>query len=193
MKKVFLIGMNRCGTKSFHELFKESGYRSHHYSCLCKGQATILAQKMKENEESFHPLLFEIDDAHVYSDMFWHREDEWIDGVKYFKKLYREYPDSYFILQTRNMYTWLKSKRNHKKGAYIKRCCEHWNMTTDQMIDWFEKDRIEHHANVHKFFEGKENFLEFDIEKDNISDLIQFLKPSFFLDEKHWGHHGKTV
>lgn len=191
MKKVFFIGMNRTATKSFHELFVRSGYKSFHYSCadVLTGEPIILAQEMKNNLRSYKHVLNRMEAAQVYSDMFWHREDEWIDGVKMYRDLHAQFPDAYFILQTRNMYSWLLSKKNHKEGAYIQRAMQYHNLSQDDMLTWFEKDRNEHELNVRSYFKTSDKFLDYDIDKDNITKLIDFLKPTFFLDEKHWEHH----
>ena len=187
MKKVFFIGMNRTATKAFSELFKQSGYVSFHYACHDRnGNTTVLAQKMKDNKSSYYNILHDIDHAHVYSDMFWHREDEWIDGVKYFRDLYSEHRDAYFILQTRDMYHWLLSKKKHKDGAYLARCKEYHNLDDNAMMNWFESDRSAHHDAVRKFFDGKPNFLEFDIDRDDIRTFIDFVRPDFFLNKDNW-------
>lgn len=193
MKKIFFIGMNRCATKSFHFLFKGSGYRSFHYSCSGNHKSIILAEQMLHNINNFYPILRGIDESNVYSDMFWHREDMWIDGVKFYEELYNDYPDAYFILQTRDMKDWLVSKNNHKKGDYIKRCGKYWHKRDEEMLKWFEQDRNEHHEEVLSFFKNKNRFLQYNIDSDEITKLIEFVKPDFFLEEKHWGHHGQTV
>ena len=194
MKKVFFIGMNRTATKSFHNLFVQSGYKSYHYSCPNPdgGSSIILAETMDWNKRYF-PILKRFDDSHVYSDMFFHRENRWIDGVKFYRELHKEYPDAYFILNTRNTYDWLLSKKKHKKGDYLKRCCAYWNKTSDEMMDWFEEDREEHHRDVRTYFKNNERFLEYDIDKDDITKLVEFVKPDFFLKEKDWAHIGKTI
>ena len=144
---------------------------------------------MKNNLRSYKHVLNRMEAAQVYSDMFWHREDEWIDGVKMYRDLHAQFPDAYFILQTRNMYSWLLSKKNHKEGAYIQRVMQYHNLSQDDMLTWFEKDRNEHELNVRSYFKTSDKFLDYDIDKDNITKLIDFLKPTFFLDEKHWEHH----
>jgi len=191
VKKVFFVGMNRIATKSFHHLFKNSGYRSFHYSCMdvATQQSIILAEQMQANLDQYYPIMDKMDSAHVYSDMFWHRENIWIDGVKMFRELYAQYPDAYFVLQTRDMDAWLRSKENHKGGAYIKRCQQFHQLDRQYMLDWFASDREMHEAKVRKFFLGSDRFLDYDLDKDNISKLIEFVKPDFFLDEKHWGHY----
>lgn len=187
MKKVFFIGYNKTATKAFHFLFKHAGYRSAHYSCaLSNGVPAILAQIMKQNQDSYYPILHGIDRFQIYSDMFWHREDEWIDGIKYYKELYQQYPDAYFVLQTRDVESWLESKRKHKGGAYMERACEYHNGDDSKVLDWFVQDREEHHRKVREYFKENPKFIEFDINEDSIDDLINFFLPDFILTEKHW-------
>jgi hypothetical protein len=187
VKKVFIIGFNRTATKAFSEMFKKGGYVSFHYACHDRnGNVAVLAQKMKANLESYYNLLHDIDHANVYSDMFWHRENEWIDGIKLYDKFNQEYPDSYFILNTREMNGWLESKKNHKKGAYLKRSMEYHNLDEQGMLDWFKRDREKTEDDIRTYFQNYSKFIEFDVENDPIVNLIDFLKPDFFLKEKHW-------
>lgn len=188
MKKVFIIGFNRTATKALHVLFKDSGYLSAHYSLrdIENGGSIIMAEQMKENLESYKPILYGMDHIQVISDMFWHREDLWIDGVKYFKELHNGYPDAYFILNTRPMVDWLASKENHKKGAYISRCMQYHKKDKESMLDWFAQDREETHQAMREYFQNNDKFIEFNVKNDDIQTLIDFMKPEFFLDKKHW-------
>lgn len=195
-KKVYFIGMNKIATTSFHELFKASGYRSWHYSCMDEvtREPLMLAQQMGQNVDENKYVMSSIDHAQVYSDLFFHREYAWVDGVKWFQRIYNEHPDSYFILQTREMEAWLDSKRRHKDGDYMRRCCEYHDLEHDEMLEWFRNDREEHEDTVRSFFTNKKyaNFLEWNLTTDPISKFIDFVKPDFILREKDWGVHGKT-
>jgi hypothetical protein len=127
-----------------------------------------------------------MDHMQVFSDMFWHRENVWIDGNKYYKELHKMYPNAYFILNTRPMKEWLQSKVNHKKGAYIQRCMEFHQCDKSEMIEYFETDRIATENAMRSYFKDNKNFIEFDVEQDDISKLIEFVKPEFFLKENDW-------
>ena len=172
-------------------LFKKSGYIGFHYSCadMVTGESIILAEAMQSNLDSYKPVMHFMDNARVYSDMFWHREHVWIDGVKMFREIHQQYPDAYFVLQTRDMDAWLLSKENHKDGAYIQRCQQFHQLDREYMLDWFKNDREQHEKAVRNHFHGYDKFLEYDLDNDHISKLIEFVKPDFFLDEKHWGHY----
>jgi len=191
VKKVFFIGMNRIATKSFHHLFNKSGYKSFHYSCadVATGESIILGVAMQYNRDAGYPVMHRMGAARVYSDMFWHRENEWIDGVKMYRDLHQQFPDAYFILQTRDMSAWLQSKYNHKEGAYFTRSRAFHGLSEQEMFSWFENDRNTHEQNVRHYFKDNDQFLEYDLDNDDISKLIDFVKPDFFLKKKDWGHY----
>ena len=188
--------MNKMATTSFHELFKASGYKSWHYSCMDEvtREPLMLAQQMGQNVDENKYVMSSVDHAQVYSDLFFHREYAWVDGVKWFQRIYNEHPDSYFILQTREMEAWLESKCRHKDGDYMRRCCEYHDLEHDEMLEWFRNDREEHEDTVRSFFTNKKyaNFLEWNLTTDPISKFIDFVRPDFILREKDWGVHGKT-
>ena len=79
--------------------------------------------------------------------------------------------------------------KNHKKGAYIQRCQQFHQLDRQYMLEWFKNDREQHEKAVRKHFLGYDKFLEYDLDNDEISKLIEFVKPDFFLNEKHWGHY----
>lgn len=191
MKKVFIIGFNRTATKAIHTLFKKSGYNSAHYSLrdMTTGDSIIIAQQMKKNLEEYKPILYGMEHIQVFSDMFWHRDDEWIDGNKYYKELYNQYPDSLFVINTRPKDTWLESKRTHKDGAYIQRCMKYHNLNEEEMLEWFAKDRQQTEEEMQLFFYKQSKVCTiFNVEREDISKLTYFLKPHFFLREKDWVH-----
>lgn len=189
MKKVFFIGMNRIGTTAFHYLFDKSGYRSVHYSTVIKGEATPLAVQLRNNKNNLEPILEHFPAVRAYGDLFFHRDYDWVDGVRWFEDLYNEFPDAYFVLQTRPMEGWLESKRNHKNGEYIKRAMEYHGLNEEEMLQWFEKDRNRHEYQVKEFFKDKHNLLDFDIMKDDIQDFVDYFLPDFKLNPDHWSKH----
>ena len=179
--------MNRTGTKSFHHMFVKAGYGSVHYNKY--SLMTSIGEKMCDaHERESNNYLNGMDRFVAYSDMFFHRNNKWCDGVKLFKELEEQYPNAFFVLQTREIEGWLRSKRNHKKGDYLQRARQYHQLSEDEMIDWFRKDRDDHHDRVREHFKHSTRFIEFDIEKDNINTFIDFLKPEINLYSRHWKH-----
>ncbi len=107
MNKIFCIGPNKTGTTSLHAAFEILGIRSAHFRCEHGNIKDII----EGNYLSERPLLTSIDDFDAYSD--WNRpRTNW-----YFKLFDTQYPGSKFILNTRDLESWMRS-REHHVGRY---------------------------------------------------------------------------
>lgn len=84
--KVFAIGENKSGTTSLHQIFQDLGYRSYH------------GTKWRDTSRT----------------MMYRFYDSFCDGIPDdFRKLDRLYPNARFILQVRNLDTWIDSRLEH--------------------------------------------------------------------------------
>lgn len=194
--KVFFIGFNKTATTAFHHMFNKSGYHSVH--CLYRGANNLqsgvyIAKVMSDNLDDGREILFDIDQADVYSDFLYCKRMRCIEGNKWFKKLYAEYPDAYFVLQTRNEIDWLNSRLNHKNGSLLERWKKFNRMSEEEVIlDWKTRREVME-KKIRKFFSGSNSFLEFNIDKHDISRLIEFVSPHYDLDRSEWKILNKTV
>ena len=120
-----------------------------------------------------------------------------IEGQQYYRELYNEYPDSYFILQTRKLEDWIRSRSKHKRGDFMKRCMKFCQIRDARaMRDHWRKERTGFEAEVMQFFSlrSKARFMRYDIDNNHIVELINFLKSDFpDLNEKNFGHRNKTL
>lgn len=119
----------------------------------------------------------------------------YIEGHKYFKEIYKEYPDSYYILQTRNLDDWINSRLAHFNGIHtlLERTQKTLNFTTvDQTVEFWKEDRDLHEKSVTDFFKHKGTFLKFNIDIDNIEKIVHFLRKDFSLDYSKWKKHNIT-
>ena len=106
--RIFLIGFNKCGTTSFHDYFTANGIASVHW------RANTLALALHCNRAKGRPLLEGVDRWTAYTDMNcipgspWGRSNSdgapLIEGCRYFRELHRDYPESLFILNTRDAF-----------------------------------------------------------------------------------------
>lgn len=135
--KIFVIGFNKTGTTSFHDLFIKYGLTSQHnikwnidnYQCFCDG---------------LH------------------------NNGKY-KNYYEKYPNSLFILNTRPLYNWLKSRSNH---CFIHKKTWGWPPSFELYSDWINQ-RTEHFLDVMDFFKDLPSQLVIcNIEKPNWQKFI---------------------
>lgn len=111
--KIFQIGFNRCGTTSLYNFFK--------HSCsdglLCAHWENHKLAKILYRKKSFKDTEYQ--DYHFFSDM------EGIVDSKYhfahmenYRDLDLQYPNSKFILNTRNINKWILSRLSHYSKKY---------------------------------------------------------------------------
>ena len=203
VRRIFLIGFNKCGTTSFHSYFQKNDISSIHW------RANTLAMKISSNHSRGIKLLDGIDDWTAYTDMICVPGSPWgrsnsdqstvIEGGKYFKELHADYPDSLFILNTRDPFQWIKSRIKHDEGkfanAYLEALKPLGIRNKRQLkIKWL-KDWHEHHYNAIQYFEkhSPKQFLLFHISESPPKQLNNFLSPYFKLKYKDFPHHHISI
>jgi hypothetical protein len=195
-RKVFFIGFNKCGTKSLHELFEGSGYRSlHGRRKLLTGRKINLAQQFARNIASGSPILAGIAGGDVFSDLTSVSDTAVIEACLMFRQLHQQYPDAYFVLNTRPMEHWIQSRLNHGNstvGSFTQRYMRATGDTHEQVIERWRNLFLQHHEDVRTYFKDKGRFLEFPIYGD-VSALIEFVREDYSLRESKWRHLGKTT
>lgn len=189
--KIFFIGFNKTATTAFHRFFLDNNYKSFHN----KKSKKNLALTIRNNLQNKLPILHSIDDAHCYSDLMYVDDNEYIEGHKYFKEIYNEYKNSYYVLQTRNLEDWINSRLAHCNRIYtlLERTQKTLNFSAvDQTVEFWKNDRDLHEQSVTEFFKRKDNFLKFNIDIDNIEKIVDFLRKDFTLDYSKWKKYNIT-
>ena len=192
--KVFFIGYNKTGTVALHTLFKDSGYSSVHHSFNNNGRKRFLGQVMLNNYIHNYNLLDTIEEYDVYSELTFASREVYFEGGHLFKLLNQQYPNSYFILQTRNIDDWIKSRFNHKSKHidFYERAKSSLHLNDVELETYWRKERETFYKNVKKYFKSSPNFTVFDIDNDNIDVLIKFLKKDYKLDNRYWKKYNVT-
>jgi hypothetical protein len=168
--KIFCIGPNKTGTTSLHDAFLLLGLRSVHYKDEAERNIQDIIRANFKNGES---MLKDIEGYDAYSD--------WIKmpTLKAYKQFDKEYPNSKFILSTRNMEDWLNSREKH-----VRRLQKEVEETGDTTITWLTIDRAawktefeDQHSSILAYFKGRENdLLVFNVfEGDGWEKLCPFL------------------
>lgn len=128
--KIFAIGFNKTGTSSLHELFVHFGYHSNHGEYWRKTDST-----------KFH-LLF----------------DAFCDGIPDdFTALDSAFVGSKFILQVRDLDTWISSRIDHIQRRPVDRSntiSEDWTAANESISSWVLK-RNEYHLEVMQYFRDR--------------------------------------
>lgn len=161
MKKIFCIGFNKTGTTSLHFFFKSLGFSSDHSS--------IWPYLTHSNHNIDYFLEF---------DCF---TDGEMSNVHF---LNSKFPESLFILNSRNIRDWLRSRVKHVlrdgvpskeklfSNSYGKMARDFFTNPKATIEKWI-MDRIIYHAQVRDYFSNKHNFFEIDITiQDNWQDFL---------------------
>ena len=201
-KKIFIIGFNKCGTRSFTELFERSGIGCVHWddNLLAgyilkdiKESGTIRLEKYYPESNAFTDIIYiqkSCDDGNVLIvEIF-----EIIDDIM------RSYPDAYYIINTRNVEDWLISRINHQRGNFANIYKQflfnkHNIEYTDYMLtEYWRYIWYKHHYKLlHKLNNDSSiKYLFYDIEKSSITDLVKFLEPDYQLKGQSFPKKGKT-
>ena len=155
-RKVFIIGFNKCGTRSINAFFHRHGFATIHWR---RGD---LARAMARNVEDRQDPLKGFEKYDVFSDMIAVSDDKIIDMSMKFKYIYKYHPEAFYILNTRNCEDWLESRARHGRFLEITRRVQGLARPEDVIAAW-RRDWYRHHLHVTDFFRGPEREKQFFI------------------------------
>lgn len=182
MNKIFQIGFNKCGTNSLCNLFSESGIKSIHWD------GGNLALKLNYNMLNGRPLLEGYEDFIFFSDMQCLTNEYFVTIFKSFHVIDAMVPGSQFIFNVRPIDKWILSTKNHLN--YWNRLQSLYKITD---VESFLKEEWHTHTkNVMEYFKERGNLLIFDIEKDDPSKIVSFVK-NYKLDSSRYSQANVTV
>jgi len=191
-KKIFIVGFNRCGTRTLHYFFKDNGLPSIHWD------NDNLVKTMESNLMSSNKLLANgrtvnckvnsdclYENAQVFSDMTLHQLNK--DAKDYYKTLDQHYPGSIFILNTRNVDDWIASRKKHSNGRIVQQLCSFHDCATEEIEElwremwWSTIDEIKSY-----FSDRDSDLLIFDIDNDGVEKITSFFEEDVILDSTHY-------
>ena len=204
--RIFVIGFNRCGTVSLHEFFKRSGLRSVHCD---EGR---LAVTMIGNALAGRRIIAGYECYDVFSDMYYACVHGIFEANIYFREIVCQEPDAKFILNVRDIDSWIKSRAYWYyagMGPYpsgndmecdppscrlelVESHMRHFGFTgPDQVFDDWRRQWISHVSDVREYI-PPDRLLVFDVEKDDPVDLCRFAGiPD--SSARHWKHYNKSI
>eukprot|EP01083_Nonionella_stella_P107384 310997_1 len=167
---IFEIGLKWCGSKSLMDLFQTNGIPSI-ASSYTRSLHGIMEGHFKNNKSLLHKMNKKW--------MFYSDFSPWISLSKQtllfaFELLTKQYQDSLFILNMKDLHQWLKSNYIH----YILQCGT--AVTQDnmkQILHVWKEQWYNYHCKVIQYFSAmhlSDRLLLFDVEHDSIDKLIQF-------------------
>ena len=194
-KKIFIIGFNRCGTRTLHYFFKNNNLKSIHWddnNLVDVFENNIKnGNKLLENGKTINKEVnsyCNYSEATVFSDMTKHVINK--DAKDYYKRLDKDYPNSKFILNIRDVNKWIQSRIKHNNGRVLNKQMNFHNCDKKQIeIIW--KNMYEKHIHdVKNYFENRKSDLcIYDIENDSIDKIIEFLKNDFIINKKYYKYY----
>jgi hypothetical protein len=182
---IFVIGFNKTGTTSIHNLFKDNGIPSIHWD-----QGRLAKMSLINVLKGDRVFCGYDDEFKVFSDIFF-RTDKFIwEGNLLFRQMDNDYPGSFFIYNTRNIDDWIKSRIKHSSllfGMTIIELEQKINKSHSiiEIVDFWKKTRLRFEYDVKNYFKNSKFFIEIDIDDPNFVDKIsQFtgikLNPTFW-------------
>lgn len=190
--KIFFIGFNRCGTTSLHRLMARSGANSVHYRIR---RGPKMAPRMFSNLSVGLPIMAGFEQFETYSDFNYMAAGMLLEAQTLYPALYEEYPDSYFVLNTRNREKWLASRTHFavREATMLSYAQEVLDMSEPEVLALWTRQWDTHHSDVPAFFAArpKARFMIFDIESQPIGDLDSFLAADYTLQTEDWKWRNK--
>jgi hypothetical protein len=180
--KIFFVGFNKCATTAIHRLMTASGIRSVHWEGRRKNnialeiEAALREDRFKEYGRSFTAL----------SDIFYFASDRIIEGNRHFREFHRAFPNAYFVLNDRNVDSWIDSRAGHRKGSLLQRFRDFHDAGEEEVKEIWRNDHAKHVKEVLEHFAGHDRFLHFQVDQDPPKVLTDFLAPTFRVDPGRW-------
>jgi hypothetical protein len=125
------------------------------------------------------------EDGLVFSDITWHKYDK--DAKDYYKQLDADYPNSKFILNTRDADRWIESRKRHGNGKILKQSMKFHKYKKKEIEKKWKNMFFQYHKEVNEYFKNREkDLLIFDIDSDDCKKIINFFEGIYDLDKKHF-------
>jgi hypothetical protein len=110
--------------------------------------------------------------------------------LTHYKELDKEYPNSKFILNVRDVEDWIKSRLNHE--GYLDSYKFITGLDDDSIVTHWKDIWFKHINDVQEYFKNRESdFIMFDIKKES-TKLINFMSKFTDLCYTEFGHYHKT-
>ncbi|MEM7057286.1 MAG: hypothetical protein AAF557_06850 [Pseudomonadota bacterium] len=154
---------------------------------------TVLGTAIAANLSAGRPLMAGLQRYSAFLDMSIVTPEFVFEGCRLFWQMHAEYPNSYFILNTRPIENWIDSRALYLDGLYAERYADAFGYDEVKIQQVWRKQYLAHLSDVRAHFaEDSGKFLEFNIEEDDPVLIADFLYPDFNVDPADWGHWNAT-
>lgn len=188
---IIVLGFNKTGTTSLHHWFKQSGIRALHHGG--HRRKNNVAMRIARNVQNGRGALDGFNHYEAFSDLTYTDHKQSVNGNAFFRELYQDQPDAYFILNHRSTEAWVKSRRGHGSGSLLERTRRIHGLTADAVEDlWrdLHRDRL---AEIRAFFADKTaRFLDVEMNDAASGSIAAFLAPEYTLDPERLQHRNRN-
>lgn len=189
--KIFVIGFNKCGTKTFNGFFRSNGINSLHcrYRPVFSRKKQSAALVMHANVSAGRPILSGLRRFQAFSDLVYLDEARVVEGNAFFREMHRDHQDAYFIFNDRPVEAWIASRLSHEGnafGSFVGRYMVLTGQSREGVVDLWRQQYEEHKSAVFDYFANSDRFLHYDIVNDRPGKVVDFLAPDFRLDVNEW-------
>jgi hypothetical protein len=165
--RAFQIGMNRCGSTSIHAWFRRCGWPSVHWG------GGGIALEMAERGANGLPLIRDDHPARAFSDMESVTRAHAVFAWEWYEQLAAENPGAWFVLNTRPLADWMRSRLRHDGGRYARLLTLH-----GRPPETWAEERERHHDAVRRFFATAPNgcrLVEVDITAADAAERLSVI------------------
>lgn len=187
--RIFQIGFNKAGTTAIYRFLNDAGIPTVHFD------GGRLARRLTDRIKAGQEPLLDYPLTVGFTDLEYVTAESMIEPFRKYDVLEARYPESLFILNTRDEDGWVASRRRHFSNNgncenLIDRHMAYYHLSENDVVELWRADRLAHHAHVRSHFAGSSRFLELPIDEKAGERLRSFLLP-FFPSIAHasWGRH----
>jgi hypothetical protein len=166
-----------------------SGIRSVHWLTPQKENITDGMEARLDDRQALREYLSRWT---AYSDLISASNSRFVEGNGFFPELHDAFPNSYFVLNDRDVEAWLQSRVQHSKGTFLGRAMAYHATDKEGVLDIWRRQHAQHTAKVLDYFAGKSRFIHFRIDRDPIERMVEFLAPDFKVSASDWRVHKKS-
>lgn len=190
--RIFLIGFQKTATTSFYRWFTRAGIRTVHYGGVLA--RNNIAARMYANVSLGRDILDGINAYEAYMDLNYSAPGVYLEAGLLFEEMHRDYPDAYFILNTRPTEDWLNSRHRHQEGAFMARVAGSLGLTLQDIRESDARQHQAHHARARDYFAkaADARFLDYDISTDTPEKAVAFLSADYKLDPDDFPQANRT-
>jgi hypothetical protein len=187
--KIFFIGFNKCATSAIAKFLARQGIKSAHW----EPDGENLAMEIEKRLDDPAALKRYLMRWTSYADLALSSEELMLDGNRHFRLFHELFPSAYFVLNDRDPEGWVKSRLSHRRGQFARRSAQFRGCAVEDLPAIWMEEREEHNRAALSYFADYDRFLHFWVDRDPVSNLVDFLSPSFRLKAQHWSRENVSA